>query len=219
MANDTLYWSGVQVDVETVASRDAAQPVTGITKANPAVVSYSGADPANGAWVLMRASGMSEADFLVARVANVNAGANTLELEGVDSTDFGTFSSGSMAVLAVNIGMSTVTDVSASGGDANFRNRRTIHVLRGTNVPTEINPVTLNLTSDWIPGDPALAALRKATRRLSPLACVFTFADGTKMAAAAYAAASLAPGGSAGDAVTTPLTLSLAGDLAFYPAP
>lgn len=74
----------------------AAQNVTGITKANPAVVTYSGADTyANGDRVVITGVlGMTQVNNREFTVANVNVGANTFELSGVNSTGYGVYTSG-----------------------------------------------------------------------------------------------------------------------------
>lgn len=73
-----------------------AQGVTGITNANPAVLTYSGADTyANGDRVIAASAvGMTQVNNREFTVANVNAGANTFELQGVDSSAYGTYTSG-----------------------------------------------------------------------------------------------------------------------------
>lgn len=74
------------------------QDITAITKTNPAVVTYSGSDTyANGDQIIITGvAGMTEVNNAreYYTVANVNTGANTFELSGVDSTNFGTYTSG-----------------------------------------------------------------------------------------------------------------------------
>ncbi len=80
----------------------ATQSITGITKANPAVVTYSGADTyANGDRVfIIGVVGMTEVNNREFTVANVSGGANTFELSGVNSTGYTTYSSaGSIAEI------------------------------------------------------------------------------------------------------------------------
>jgi hypothetical protein len=82
---------------------NADQSITGITQANPAVVTYSGADNfANGDQIFItEVVGMTEVNDsrLYYTVANVNTGANTFELQdrdgtNIDSTSFTAYSSG-----------------------------------------------------------------------------------------------------------------------------
>ena len=73
--------------------------ITDITNANPAVVTYSGADNfANGDLVyLYDVGGMTEVNNLVFTVANVDTGANTFELSGIDSSLFSMYTTGGIA--------------------------------------------------------------------------------------------------------------------------
>lgn len=80
---------------------NTAQNITGIAKANPAVVTYDGADNfANGDHVeLSDIVGMTELNGRRAKVANVDTGANTFELQdlagnNIDSSAFTTYDSG-----------------------------------------------------------------------------------------------------------------------------
>jgi hypothetical protein len=80
---------------------ETAQNITGITQANPAVLTYSGADNyANGDDVeISGIVGMTQLNGRRVRVANVNTGANTFELtdlqgNNIDSSAFTAWSSG-----------------------------------------------------------------------------------------------------------------------------
>lgn len=73
-----------------------AQNITAITKADPAVVTYSGSDTyANADKVIITGVvGMAEVNNREFTVANVNVGANTFELSGIDSSDYTAYVSG-----------------------------------------------------------------------------------------------------------------------------
>ena len=75
---------------------EASQGITDISATNPPVVTYSGADNfSNGREVFIEGVvGTVEANGIVAPVANVNVGANTFELSGVDGSGWSTYSSG-----------------------------------------------------------------------------------------------------------------------------
>lgn len=82
----------------------APQAVTAITNANPAVVTYVGADPTNGQRIVLAGmAGMTEVNNQEYIVANVNAGANTLELQGVNSAGFGAFTAGGTMAVVVEV--------------------------------------------------------------------------------------------------------------------
>lgn len=88
------------VEGATLLDASAALVVTGVTAANPAVVTYTGTDPANGTWMyLADIVGMTELNGRFVKVTNVNAGANTFEAYGiegdpVDSRDYVAYASG-----------------------------------------------------------------------------------------------------------------------------
>lgn len=80
---------------------ETAQDISGITKANPAVVTYVGADNyANGNEIYISSvAGMTQVNGKFYKVANVNTGTNTFEIQDVDgnnidSTAYSTYTSG-----------------------------------------------------------------------------------------------------------------------------
>lgn len=204
-----IYWSNVQIDIETAAS--ASQSISGITKANPGVVTYVGSDPANGDYVLVACTGMTQMNDRIARVANVNAGANTFELEGVDTTAYGTFVSGSFTIKTFGVSMSTVRNVSASGGEPEFADLTTIHDTVRSRAPVVNSPLSISLTNIFDASDSALLELKEASDTLTKRAVRIRFANGTKMAFNAYVSAALIPTGSAQEVVETPVTLEAQG--------
>lgn len=89
-------WTVATYDITANPFASAAQAITGITAANPAVVTYGGADTyANGDTVyLSDILGMTQLNGVKGVVANVNAGANTFELAGVNSSAYTAYVSG-----------------------------------------------------------------------------------------------------------------------------
>lgn len=79
---------------------EASQNISGITKANPGVLTYVGADPANGDWMYISGVvGMTQLNGRFVKVAGVNAGANTFNLtdidgNNIDTSGYGTYTSG-----------------------------------------------------------------------------------------------------------------------------
>lgn len=95
---------------EGIIFEDAAElTITGVSKADPGVVTYTGTDPANGQEVyISEVVGMTELNGKFYTVANVNSGANTFELtdvngDDVDTTSFTTYSSGGIAQVVYEI--------------------------------------------------------------------------------------------------------------------
>jgi hypothetical protein len=81
---------------ESLTGFGATNSISGITKANPAVVTYTGADNViNGDTVYISGVvGMTEVNGNSYTVANLNTGANTFELQGINSTGYTTYTSG-----------------------------------------------------------------------------------------------------------------------------
>jgi len=208
--SDPIFWSSVQVKVG--ATHGAAQVVSSISKANPGVVTYVGADPANGDFVLLTdVAGMVELRNRVFRVANVNVGGNTFELEDENTTTYGTFTSGNMEPIATFESMTTVQDVTASGGEPEFADLTTIHDQVRRRAPTVFSPSSYSFGCIFDPADPAMARLVALTKSRTPEAIVFTFSDGAQFSFYAYAAASGAPVGAAQEVVKTNVSLESQG--------
>lgn len=86
-----LIGTNTKVEVQKTLGSDLT--VTAVTKANPGVATSAAHGLANGDVVVFTASGgMVELDGQAVRVANVAA--DTFELEGIDTTDYSTWTSG-----------------------------------------------------------------------------------------------------------------------------
>ena len=84
---------------------ETAQSITNITKANPAVVTYSGADNySNGDKIFITGvNGMTQVNGNDYTIANVNTSLNTFQLSGVNSSGFSTYTSGGTAAVITEI--------------------------------------------------------------------------------------------------------------------
>jgi hypothetical protein len=88
---------------------DLTLTITNITKANPAVLTYTGTDPSNGDHVdVSGVIGMTQVNNRRFKVANVNGGANTFELQtvagvNVNSTSYTTYSSSGSAKRVLTV--------------------------------------------------------------------------------------------------------------------
>jgi len=208
-------WSGVAIAVQSALA--TAVTISGITKANPAVISWaSGTDPANGDYALLKIQGMSQLDYRVVRVANLNGGGNTFEAEGVDSSSYDTFSSGTFEVITFGTTLSTVADLSVSGGDFNFIDVTTIADNVNKQVPGNANPINISMTANWDPADAGVAALKTASDAKAIRAIRITFSDSTKVLFAGYVGATNFPTGSAQNKVSTPISFNVYGRTTAY---
>ena len=211
MANINV-WSKVAVAVQTALG--APKTISAITKASPAVATSTAHGLTNGTVGLFKVNGMRQLDYRVVRVAGVTT--DSFQLEGVDSTAFDTFISGTFEAITFGASASTFQDVSASGGEAATIAISTIHDDQDFEIPGNRSPIVFSFGSLWDPADAALQALKGFDDIKTPGCVQLTFATGAKVLMAAYVSAGLAPTGSSGQPVTTPISLRLRGRLTTY---
>lgn len=211
-----IFWSKVSVAVQSALA--TAVTATGITKANPAVMALAtgGSVPTNGDYVLLSVGGMHQLNKRVARAANANATGLTFELEGIDSSLYDTFASGSYRAITFGTPITTLTDVSPAGGDPEFSDTTTIHDSVRTQAPVISSGLTISATSKFDPSDAGLKALQAASESLSERAVRFTFANGAKLLFNGYISLPFVPTGQSQGLVTTPLTITADGRATVY---
>ena len=202
-------WSNVGVSVQSAAA--TAITITAISKANPAVVTYTGTDPSNGNYILLSVQGMSQMDRRIVRVTNVDAGANTFECESVNSTAYDTFTSGTAQVLTFGTTLNVVSNISASGGDFQFIDVTTIHDDIQKQIPGNASPTTFSMDCQWQPDDSGLAAMKAASDAKAELGVMITFANGYRYLVTGYIGCTLSPTGSAQQVVSTPVVITAYG--------
>ena len=207
-------WSKVQVAIQSALA--AAISITAITKANPGVATYSGADPVNGDYAILKVQGMHQLNKKVVRFANVNGAGNTVELENIDTTLYDTFTSGTFEVITFGTTMATVTGLSASGGDFGFLDTSTIHDNVKTQIPGQAEPLSYQLENLWDVSDAALNALKAASDIQAERAIRFTFSDNAKMCFNGYVGCTLFPVGNAHEVIKTPVSITAEGRPTYY---
>lgn len=211
-----ILWVNTQIDIETSRSTPAVV-INSITRGPTTVVGYTGADPANGDYImLVDVEGMVEINDRVFRVANVNGAGNTLELEGLDSTGFNAFVSGTFVVLTFGASMTTVREVNSGGGDFQFADLTTIHDTRQKRAPTTASPFTLSLGCLFKANDAAHKRLEVLNDRKVVAAVRVRWPSGEKAVWAAYVGAAGIPTGQAQGPVTTTVTFEGQGKPTIY---
>lgn len=205
-------WSGVGVSMQSALA--AAKTITTITKASPAVATSTAHGYTNGQEVKLTINGMVQLDGRVVRAANVTA--NTFDLEGIDSTLFDTFTSGTAELITFGTSFNVFTDVNGSGGDFSFIDTTTIHATVKSQVPGVANPITFSFGALWDPADAGLIAAKIASDGKAQRCFKMAWPSGRKAMFVGYIGASLAPGGSAQDKVTTQVVVTAFGALTAY---
>ena len=203
------YWQNVDIDVQSALA--TAQTITAISKANPGVVDHDGASRSNGDYLALTVAGMRELNNRVARAASVSVSPSEFSVEGVNTTNYGTFSSGSFQAITFGASLQTITGVTASGGDPEFDDQTTVHDDIRVQAPTVNSPFQVSMESIWDPADAGLLELKGASDTKTTRAVRITFADGSKIAFIAYVACTLIPTGQAPGKVTTSITLTSLG--------
>lgn len=212
--SDINVWSNVQVAVQTVLA--AAKTITAITKADPAVASSTAHGFVAGDIVLLKVKGMNALNYRVVRVLAAPT-ADSFSLEGIDSTDFADFVSGTAEKVTFGAQASTLQELSPSGGEAAGIPVSTIHNDQDYEIPGNRTPIVISAGSLWDVEDPALLAMKGFDDIKTPGCVLVTFATGAKLLFAAYMSANLAPAGAAGQVVTTPVSMRLRGLITTYP--
>ncbi|MEI6317416.1 MAG: phage tail tube protein [Pseudomonadota bacterium] len=214
MPNVSL-WSNVQIAVQSALSN--AQAVSAVTKANPAVATYVGTDMTNGDYLyLSSVQGMYQLDEKVVRAANVNSGGNTVELEGLDSALFDTFSSGNLQVVTFGSSLQIALDLSASGGDFEQIDITTIHDRVRKQIPGAANPIVYSGNCIWDVADAGFLALKAASDLKAKRAIRMTFANNQKVVFTGYIGFTGLPTGSNQDKVQTPFQITMFGTPTYY---
>lgn len=125
----------------------AADTVSALTNANPAVATATAHGLSNGDFVVLN-SGWAKLNGRVVRVAGVTT--NTFELEGIDTSDTTLYPAGSGTGTATKVEtwtqISQVLDVQTSGGDMQFANYSFMEQDFETQLPTQASPMVMNLT-------------------------------------------------------------------------
>ena len=208
----TKTWTNVQVAMQSAI--DTAKTITGITKANPAVATSSAHGYANGDIVTLSVVGMYQVNIQPVRVANVTA--NTFELEGVDSTAFDTFTSGTAQKVTLGTTFSTIGDFTTSGGDVEMIDTTTIHDATKSSQPGSATAIECSGNFNWDPSDAGQIAMKNASAAKVMRVFKVQFSDGSKWFFNGYPGYAGNPTGSAGAKVTSPFKISSNGRPSFY---
>ena len=212
-------WSNVAVAMQSAIG--SALTISGFTNANPGVATSTAHGLLDGDYVLLEVQGMYQVDGRVFRVYGKTTDTFRIEAQatgsGIDTTSYGTFTSGSAYKITFGTTISTFTTLSASGGDVDFVDTTTIHSNVKTQVVGATNPISYQFENIWDVSDAGLVALKTAYDAGADRCFKFTFGTGGQiMVFNGTVAAALAPGGTAQGLVTTPATISLSGSPTYY---
>jgi hypothetical protein len=169
---------GIGVTVEVQKTLGSPITLTAITKANPGVATSVAHGLLDGDVVVLDLAGMSQIDGQAVRVANKTA--DTFELEGIDTTLFGTFTSGTATEITAwdTFGLSQELNV-----DEQTPDEIDVTTLLDTEKKIEyglLSAVKGRIGSLFEATDVALVNLRDASKAKAARAWRITFADSSK---------------------------------------
>ncbi len=205
-------WSNVAIAMQSAIAADTT--ITAISKASEGVVTATNT-LANGDYVIINCLGMFQLNARVARVKTVSGSGFTLE--GIDTTLFDTFTSGTCNKLTFGTSITTATSVSPAGGEFDFIDTTTIHVNSKTQIPGLASPATYSFENVWDVADAGLLAMKLAGDAQAQRAFKFTFGTGGNiMVFSGYVGANLLPGGQSQGLVTTQSVITMYGSPSYY---
>ena len=202
--------AGTRVYIQSAAG--SAQALSGLTAANPAVVTYEGADPSNGNYVaLYDMVGMTEFEDSLVKVANVSTGSNTFECEDQSAVGYGSFTSGNMKVITLGSEIRIATGFTMSGGEQQFADYGLLHDTIMRKIPTTQSAAQIDLPVVWDPTDPGFIALQTAARTKAKIGFKAVLPDGLEILAFGYVGSSGLPQASdISSIMTSSVSLTLA---------
>ena len=212
MANP-IVWKNVAVSMQSAIA--AAKTITSITNANPGVVTATGHGFENGDIIYLDIQGMHQVNEKAVRVAGKTT--DTFQLEGVDTTLFDTYVSGSAAKVTLGTSVTTATTISSSGGDFDFIDTTTIHQNAKSQMPGLPNSATFTMDHIWDASDAGLLAMKAASDAQAKRVFKFQFGTGGRVLYfAGYVGCSMLPGGQAQGLVTTNAVITMNGTPTVY---
>lgn len=212
MANVST-WTDVDVFMESAISATVA--VSAITKASEGVVTTGTAHGfSTGDYILVKAQGMSEVNGRIFRAKA--ASGSSLTLEGENTTNYGTFTSGTLQKITFGTTLSTLTTVSGSGGEFDSIDTTTIHDKAKSSIPGLASATEFKFDSIWDIADTGLIAAKQASTTKAQKGFMVAFSNGQRIVFYGYIGAQLIPGGSTGEIVKTSVTISAQGELTAY---
>lgn len=205
-------WSNVAVAMQSALGSDIT--ITALSKASEGVVTAVNT-LSNGDFVALTIQGMYQLNDRVARVKAVSGAGFTLE--GVDTTLFDTFSSGTANKITFGTSITTATSITSSGGDFDFIDTTTIHGNSKSQMPGLPNPASFSFDNIWDVADAGLLAIKLASDGQAKRAFKFTFGTGGQiMTFNGYVGGNLLPTGQAQGLVTTQTVVTMNGSPTYY---
>lgn len=159
---------------------DAAKTISGITNANPPVVTSAAHGYANNDEILIL-NGWEDFNESVVRASSVAT--NTFNIGGYDSTNTDWYPSASAAGTCKKVSgwtsLGQILGITPSGGDASFEELKPFDRRNGVKIPTGFSAASLEMTLGYDRTRADQIALQAASRSMSKLAVKFSLPGGS----------------------------------------
>ncbi|UOA08327.1 phage tail tube protein [Methylobacter sp. S3L5C] len=198
-----------------------SKSITVISKAAPGIVTCTH-DFVNGDYVVLAVQGMSQ---LQGRVFRVVAIATTVSFQledvgtgvGISTLLFDTFTSGSAQKITFGTSITTMAEVTLTGGEFSKLDTTTIHTSLKSEIPGSASPISMDVKHLWDVADAGQLALKAASDSQILTAFKFTFGvGGTVMVFTGYVGHTGVPAGAAQEVLKTSSNISAAGLPTYY---
>lgn len=212
--------SGLKLYMESAIA--AAKTITAATNANPGVFTSASHGYSNGDIVLAEVQGMVELQGRLFKVVSVAT--DTLRLAnvdgstGVDTTNYGVFSSGTLKKVTLGTTITGVADFSPAGGDIKTVPTTTVNDTQDTEIVVGASAMSYNLTMQWDPANAAQAAMIAAFQTRANKGFKILWPDGAYVLFYGTVGYTGAPGGGNQGVTTSPAKISMLGPLTAYAA-
>lgn len=171
---------GSRIYIES--ARGAAQVISGISKADPPVITYVGTDPANNDYMILRdLTGMTQMNDAVVKVSAVDGGLNTFEAKDQDSTNFGTFVAGNMYPVTFGSELTIAMGAAFTGGEGQYANYMLLWDDMERRKFTHTSAGGIDLPVLWDPTDSNFLYLYNLARTDSTLAVKIVLKSGVEI--------------------------------------
>lgn len=212
--------SGLKLYMESAIA--TAKTITGITNANPGVISSTAHGYANGDIVLLEVQGMVEVNKRLFKV--VNSAANDFRIadidgtNGIDTTNFSIFASGTAKKVTLGTSITGVQDFNITGGDIKTQDTTTVNDTVDTQIVVGATPINYDMTMQWDPADAAQQAMRRAFDTRANKGFKVLWPDGAYILFYGTVGYTMAPGGAKQGVTVAPAKIAMLGAHTNYAA-
>lgn len=208
--------SGLKLYMESAI--DSAEPIESITKAAPGVIASAGHPFVNGDNVLLEIQGMVELHGYLCKVVNVVAGvsfqvAGVNGTTGIDTTLFGTFSSGTAKKVTLGTSIVGVQDFNFSGGEIKVQDSTTVNDTQDTQIVVGATAQAADMTMQWDPSAAAQQAMITAFKTRANKGFKVLWPDGAYVMWYGTVGYTGAPGGGKQAITVSPAKITMLGGL------